>query len=739
MTDDLVSLSARLRELEQALAEHGERARSTRDELRRREQRWIEHVNGRRREQVRAIGEAEGRLEELVSALEQLEGAARSILTSRRWRLANFTGQLLDRLRRAHAPGKEHHRLRAAIDHAASLVEDAGAPLAMGDSISDPHIPEPPPPVPGGDAAGDRAHFSDFGGYLRTAVTDPILPAPYDEPARRVVGVMDSFRRARVLAAQRDEQLDRVKVSVTLPLRDDSPAVDQAIKQVVAQTHDAWELLLVGPKAQVAAERWVARDGRIVAVPETTEDPWHARNVATRAATGSYIAHLDLRTHWHADFLRVLVHELRSNPGTGLVYSAQQLVRGSGHDGEGVSTLVGLRFAPYNRSLLENRGIIGLSSVLHDRSLTEGEAFDPDMGELAGRDLLMRFSERSEVLAVPCLLGTTDVSETSSDVEVTARGDLQSRGEDTDHLTPLLQRFDRAHSGEALSIPGLEAIIDQGQRPCALPIPLRRGGAPRSTAIVIPSYQAARYLEVCVAALFAYTPTSQFQLIIVDNNSDEETWEIIERYADHEAVSVIANDRNLGFTQAVNQGIEAAGELDVVLLNNDAVVTPGWLEAMWAVLDEVPRTGLVVPRQVMAPGGTTGRKHVPCADIDRELDVNLSSLYDNVEISGSTLPSGYHLVSFAPFFCTYIPRTTIELIGPLNIEHGPHYRSDRIFAYTAHYAAGLRAVYTPASKVYHFRHRATRELKEQDPEMFDAMFRSNDLMAITRAQDRPPS
>ena len=47
-----------------------------------------------------------------------------------------------------------------------------------------------------------------------------------------------------------------------------------------------------------------------------------------------------------------------------------------------------------------------------------------------------------------------------------------------------------------------------------------------------------------------------------------------------DGVLVIANDANRGFPAAVNQGIAVASRRQVLLLNNDTVVTTGWLGRM---------------------------------------------------------------------------------------------------------------------------------------------------------------
>ena len=48
-------------------------------------------------------------------------------------------------------------------------------------------------------------------------------------------------------------------------------------------------------------------------------------------------------------------------------------------------------------------------------------------------------------------------------------------------------------------------------------------------------------------------------------------------------VTIIRNAQNVGFPRAINQGLQAARGEYLVLLNNDAVVTDGWLDQLIAL------------------------------------------------------------------------------------------------------------------------------------------------------------
>jgi GT2 family glycosyltransferase len=60
-------------------------------------------------------------------------------------------------------------------------------------------------------------------------------------------------------------------------------------------------------------------------------------------------------------------------------------------------------------------------------------------------------------------------------------------------------------------------------------------------------------------------------------------------------IRLICNDRNEGFARATNQGIQKARGDYIVLLNNDTIVTRGWLSRLLRYLEQDPNVGMVGP------------------------------------------------------------------------------------------------------------------------------------------------
>jgi hypothetical protein len=93
------------------------------------------------------------------------------------------------------------------------------------------------------------------------------------------------------------------------------------------------------------------------------------------------------------------------------------------------------------------------------------------------------------------------------------------------------------------------------------------------SSIVIVTHNELGYTRLCVESIRALT-AEPYELIVVDNASTDGTLDELRAMQD---VRLIANGTNRGFPAAANQGIKEARGRQVLLLNNDTVVTAGWL------------------------------------------------------------------------------------------------------------------------------------------------------------------
>ena len=114
--------------------------------------------------------------------------------------------------------------------------------------------------------------------------------------------------------------------------------------------------------------------------------------------------------------------------------------------------------------------------------------------------------------------------------------------------------------------------------------------------IIIPCWSQLAFTRQCIAALKSHT-RQPWELVVIDNGSTDHTDIYLAGVRDAAAVpvTVISNTSNLGFPAAINQGLKAARGEYLVLLNNDVVVTDGWLDQLIALADSRGPIGLVGP------------------------------------------------------------------------------------------------------------------------------------------------
>ena len=107
--------------------------------------------------------------------------------------------------------------------------------------------------------------------------------------------------------------------------------------------------------------------------------------------------------------------------------------------------------------------------------------------------------------------------------------------------------------------------------------------------IIIPVFNHCRDTRDCLLSIAQLTAGSSYEVVVVDDGSTDETPEMLGRI---EGLIQLRNDVNLGFIGSCNRGAAAARGEFLVFLNNDTLVTSGWLEALRRTFDDIPGTGL---------------------------------------------------------------------------------------------------------------------------------------------------
>jgi len=243
--------------------------------------------------------------------------------------------------------------------------------------------------------------------------------------------------------------------------------------------------------------------------------------------------------------------------------------------------------------------------------------------------------------------------------------------------------------------------------------------------VIIVSWNVRDLLQRCLQAL---VPSSKFQvpcsplnnlergtwnleLIVVDNASSDGSAAMVRQHFPQ--VRLIANNSNLGFTHANNQGLAASQGRYVLLLNPDTEVVGDAVATLLAFLEAHPDVGVVGP-QLRFPDGSIqpSRRRFPTLATAFVESTVLQPLF-----AGSSLLRRYYVadqpddvtqdVDWLVGACLLVRREAIEQAGPL--DEGFFMYSEELDWCRRLKQAGWRIVYLPAAQVIHYEGKSSEQ------------------------------
>lgn len=213
----------------------------------------------------------------------------------------------------------------------------------------------------------------------------------------------------------------------------------------------------------------------------------------------------------------------------------------------------------------------------------------------------------------------------------------------------------------------------------------------RASLIVLTYNQLEEGTIPCLESILRYTPEGQYELVLVDNASSDGTPEYLtSSFKGKDNVKLILNKENKGYAGGNNDGLRAATGDCIVLLNNDTMVTPGWLESLLCPIENDRTIGMICPITNSA---------------GNEQTVLLPSLNEHnyVEVAGRyTRKNAGHLFETGKlgFYCVAMRRDVLEKVGLLDENFGLGMFEDDDYCLRV-LKAGYRLVINEGCFVYH--------------------------------------
>lgn len=174
--------------------------------------------------------------------------------------------------------------------------------------------------------------------------------------------------------------------------------------------------------------------------------------------------------------------------------------------------------------------------------------------------------------------------------------------------------------------------------------------------IIVPVYNALNDVKLCVDSIRKHTDLSLDRLILIDDRSPDENVFPYLKSLEGEGIVVLQNEKNLGFSGTVNQGL-CYSDRDVILQNSDTIVTRGWVDKIVECAYSAPAIGTVTPFSNNATLCS-----IPNFCQENTIPNGLS-IDEYAEIIEKTSLKRYPRITVAVGFCMYIKREVINLTG----------------------------------------------------------------------------
>ena len=484
----------------------------------------------------------------------------------------------------------------------------------------------------------------------------------------------------------RIEMHNKPLISIIMPTFNSQPEqLSAAVESIQNQIYTNWELciaddLSTDPRIRTLLEQYVKNDSRIKVVFRNKNGHISAAsNSALSLATGKWVALMDHDDLLPQHALFWLVDSINRNPNARMFYSDEDKI-----------DVYGNRHSPYfkcdwNPELFHSHNMFCHLGVYERTLINCAGGFRLGVEGAQDYDLTLRCSEivdDAQICHIPRVLYHWRAHNGSMAQSTRVKPYAISAGKRALH-----DHFNR------LNINATVKLTNYGYRvQYSLPV------MPPLVSLVIPTRNGLDLIRTCIESIIEMTSYPNYEIIIVDNGSDDvNVLNYFESLLSEKRIRIYHDDRPFNYSQLNNSAVDMAeGEL-ICLLNNDIeVITPDWLTEMVSIALR-PGVGAVGAKLryandtvqhggvVLGVGGVAGHAF-------RGLPIEYSGYFHRLELT-----SAYSAVTAA---CLVIKKSLYKQVGGLNEIDLKVAFNDVDFCLRIR-KKGYRNVWTPYAELYH--------------------------------------
>lgn len=463
----------------------------------------------------------------------------------------------------------------------------------------------------------------------------------------------------------------------------------QAIISVKMQAYQNWELCIADDASTNADVRHLLgqlsfTDNRIKLAFRTKNGHISAAsNSALALAQGEWVALLDHDDVLAEDALFWVVHAINQNPSCQLIYSDEDKIDEAGVRSDPYFKSAWNQDLFYSQNMFSHLGVYKTSLVRAVGGFREGFEGSQDY------DLALRCIEQlpsgqvnQQIQHIPRVLYHWRIHADSTAHNIDAKPYAMVAGERA--INEHLARMGVAARAESVGY----GYRVRYQLPTQSPL----------VSLIIPTRNGLKLLRQCVESILAKTSYANYEIIVMDNGSDDRaTLRYLDELALKPNVRVARDARPFNYSALNNAAVKLARGSVVGLVNNDVeVISPDWLTEMvsHALRPEVGAVGarLWYSDDTLQHAGVVLGIHGVAGHVHRFLPRG------NVGYCGrAALIQSFSAVTGA---CLVVRKALYEAVGGLNEVELQVACNDIDFCLRLR-EAGYRNIYTPYAELYH--------------------------------------
>jgi len=219
----------------------------------------------------------------------------------------------------------------------------------------------------------------------------------------------------------------------------------------------------------------------------------------------------------------------------------------------------------------------------------------------------------------------------------------------------------------------------------AFPVPSEKP----DVSIIIPVYNKWRYTLNCLKSVCENT-AGDYEVVVINDASTDETAAVLSSVKN---LKLVTNEQNAGFLESCNRGASASKGTYILFLNNDTMVTKGWLPPLLEIIEK--EDAGAVGSKLVYPDGTLQEAGGIIWNDGTGWNYGRGDEYDRPEYSY------VRQVDYCSGACLLVKRDLFERIRGFDERFKPAYCEDTDLCFSLR-DLGYKVLYQPLSVVVHF-------------------------------------